>query len=149
VAWVTRHDFETQLGRFFAAMDQPTIDGLNTFFVSLAAARLSFKVALSGLGGDEVFGGYPSFHQIPRATGALAFCEYLRPLGKMVRMCANPMLHCAVSPKYAGLLEYGGTWAGAYLLRRGLFMPWELRQVLDPEIAEIGWNQLQPLMHLS
>jgi asparagine synthase (glutamine-hydrolysing) len=49
------------------------------------------------------------------------------------------------SPKYSGLLEYGGSYAGAYMLRRGLFMPWELPEVLDADLAREGWRELQPI----
>src|SRR6266550_1021628 len=47
------------------AMDQPTFDGINTFVVSKVAAQSGFKVALSGVGADELFGGYPSFRAVP------------------------------------------------------------------------------------
>ncbi|HEX2122088.1 MAG TPA: asparagine synthase (glutamine-hydrolyzing), partial [Thermoanaerobaculia bacterium] len=59
-------DFKAELPRIFAAMDQPTVDGLNSYFISKAAAELGLKVALSGAGGDELFGGYTSFRDIPR-----------------------------------------------------------------------------------
>ncbi|KKU10555.1 MAG: Asparagine synthetase, partial [Parcubacteria group bacterium GW2011_GWA1_45_7] len=59
-------DFLVFLERIFEYMDQPTSDGVNTFFVSLAAKQAGLKVVLSGLGGDEIFGGYPSFIDIPR-----------------------------------------------------------------------------------
>ena len=53
------------------------------------------------------------------------------------------------SPKAAGLLKYGGTYAGAYLLRRGLFMPWELESVLGAETARLGLRRLSPLRHID
>lgn len=46
-------------------MDQPSIDGVNTWFASKAASELGYKVALSGIGADELFCGYPTFSQIP------------------------------------------------------------------------------------
>ena len=63
---VSRDEFEELLDDFLLSMDQPTIDGLNTYLVSCAAAAQGLKVALSGLGGDELFGSYPSFRQIPK-----------------------------------------------------------------------------------
>ena len=53
------------IDRYLAACDQPTGDGLNTYYASQAAHAGGVTVALSGLGGDELFGGYPSFSQVP------------------------------------------------------------------------------------
>ena len=66
--------------RLFASMDQPSTDGVNTFFVSLAARRADLKVALSGLGGDELFAGYPSFHEIPKTVSCAALVSSLAAL---------------------------------------------------------------------
>jgi asparagine synthase (glutamine-hydrolysing) len=56
-------DLLNALPDVFAAMDQPSLDGLNTFVVSRAVRSFGLKVVLSGLGGDELFGGYPSFQR--------------------------------------------------------------------------------------
>jgi asparagine synthase (glutamine-hydrolysing) len=62
---VRKEDFMEQREQMLAAMDQPSIDGVNTWFVSQAAASQGIKVALSGLGGDELFASYPSFADLP------------------------------------------------------------------------------------
>ena len=147
--WITRGDFQRDLPRILHGMDQPSMDGVNTYFVAKAAAAAGLKVALSGLGGDELLGGYPSFKEVPRLAGVLAWAAKFPGLGRAFRVMSAPVLKHLASPKYAGLLEYGGTYAGAYLLRRSLFMPWELPEVLDPDLAREGWRQLQPLVRLE
>ncbi|MHB9073538.1 MAG: asparagine synthase (glutamine-hydrolyzing) [Desulfobaccales bacterium] len=147
--WITREDFQGDYQRILAVMDQPAIDGINMYFVAKVAAAAGMKTALSGLGGDELFGGYPSFHDIPRMTRTLSLLGGFPVLGRMFRAVTAPWLKHFTSPKYAGLLEYGGSYAGAYLLRRGLFMPWELPALMDPDLARAGWQELQPLARLE
>ena len=142
---VTRRDFEDRFDHLLWSMDQPSIDGVNSYWVSRVAQQAGLKVALSGLGGDELFGGYSSFQQIPRLVNALRPFQAVKPLGRSFRMISAPLFKHWTSPKYAGLLEYGGNYSGAYLLRRGLFMPWELPEVLDADFAREGWRQLQTM----
>jgi asparagine synthase (glutamine-hydrolysing) len=131
------------------AMDQPSIDGVNTWFVAKATRSIGLKVALSGIGGDEVFGSYPSFRQTPRIRAAAMLPGLVPGLGRAFRAISAPILRARTSPKYAGLFEYGATMGGAYLLRRGLFMPWELPSVMDADMAAEGWRQLRTLSLLN
>jgi asparagine synthase (glutamine-hydrolysing) len=146
VRWVTRDEFRDALEPLLEAMDQPSIDGVNTYFVARAARQAGWKVALSGLGGDEFFAGYPSFREVPRAVRALRPFSAVPGLGRAVRSVAEPLVRLAgPSPKWAGILEYGGEWAGAYLLRRGLSMPWELPERFEPEFVREGLERLATL----
>lgn len=65
------------LPRLLASFDQPTGDGINTFYASQAARAGGVTVALSGLGGDELFGGYPSFRDLPRLQRLLPWWRRL------------------------------------------------------------------------
>jgi asparagine synthase (glutamine-hydrolysing) len=144
-----RQDFELEREKLLAAMDQPTIDGVNTWFVARAARQMDLKVALSGLGGDELFASYPSFRQVPALVRCGKPLSALPGFGRVVRKLSAPMLSHLTSPKYAGLLEYSRDFGSAYLLRRCLYAPWELPSVLDPDMARAGWQDLQSLNRLN
>jgi asparagine synthase (glutamine-hydrolysing) len=147
---VTQAEFEADLPRITEAMDQPSIDGINTWFASKAARELGLKVAVSGLGGDELLGGYPSFRDIPRWVRLLALPGCVPLLGKIARLAAQPLIPAVgANPKSAGMIELGGSYAGAYLLRRGLFMPWELRQLLAPDAVAEGLRRLAPMQLIA
>lgn len=143
IEWVRQLDFEAESIRFLEAMDQPTIDGVNTYFIARMAQNAGFKVALSGLGGDELFGGYGSFRQIPKMMNLVHALHISRRFGGVIRKFTEGMVKTFTSPKYAGILEYGSDLQGAYLLRRSLFMPWELPCVLDPDLAASGLEELR------
>ncbi|MBK8724997.1 MAG: asparagine synthase (glutamine-hydrolyzing) [Holophagaceae bacterium] len=147
--WIGKQDFLEHLEAALAAMDQPSIDGINTYFVSKAAKEAGIKVALSGVGADELFGGYPSFRQVPGLARALAPTRLLPALGRGLRKAIVPFHREGASPKLPGLLEYGGSVAGAYLLRRALFMPWELAGLVGEEMAKEGLAALQTLDRLE
>ena len=140
--WIAREEFAASRAHLLQAMDQPTIDGTNVYFVSKATASTGLKVALSGIGGDEVFAGYPSFRQVPEMVRLVERMGPLAALGRGFRVVSEPVLRRFTSPKYAGVLEYGGTYGGAYLLRRGLFMPWELPALLDADYLRQGLDDL-------
>lgn len=140
--WITKKEFQEEIPRLFARMDQPSIDGVNSYFVARATAKTGLKVALSGLGGDELFGGYPSFEQIPRLVSMVRHVPAHRIIGRGLRAVSAPLLRKSRFPKHAGLLEYGSNFGGAYLLRRGLFLPWELNSLLSPDLVRTGMDAL-------
>jgi asparagine synthase (glutamine-hydrolysing) len=142
-------DFANDRQKILDAMDQPSIDGINTWFVAKAAAQQGLKVALSGIGGDELFGSYPSFKQVPRLRKNLHLFGKSPLISRAVRIGMQKFSSVLPSPKYAGLLEYGPTLEGSYLLRRGLFMPWEIDGLMDPEMAVEGLQELATLSCLS
>jgi asparagine synthase (glutamine-hydrolysing) len=76
---VDSRSFIDSVPGFFHAMDQPTVDGFNTYFISRIAGQTGIKVWLSGVGGDELFGGYPSFSRLSRLEAASRYLQHIVP----------------------------------------------------------------------
>jgi len=136
---VGTEDFVRSMPRFLAAMDQPTNDGLNTFTISEAARRTGLKVVLSGLGGDEVFWGYPHYRRV--ALG--------RPMG-LLRALPRPLRGAVAAPAIAfGAARGSERWrraaylgrlplsAASYLLMRGFFPAAEVARLLGTTRADV------------
>ena len=146
VRFVGEKEFLEDLPAILHHMDQPSIDGVNTWFVSKAAKEAGLKVALSGLGSDEILAGYPSFTDIPNWVSKMRPIAGVPGLGVLGRKLLSWLPAVRTNPKLAGLPQYGSSYPGAYLLRRGLFMPWELEEVLDdPAVVAEGLRRLDPL----
>lgn len=133
---VTRKEFLGDLPRIFEAMDQPSIDGINTWYASKAVAERGLKVVVSGVGGDELFQGYESFTQLPRLVNRW------RRLSQVPGMRAAARLGGLIQAKRSGNARWrhAGNWAGsiagAWWLRRSLHAPDELPNLMGRALAE-------------
>jgi asparagine synthase (glutamine-hydrolysing) len=114
------------------AMDLPTIDGVNTYFVAEKTRAAGLKVALSGLGGDEMFAGYSSFRTVPRMERFVARRD--RVPGAVRKPFASLFARLAPSNdqnlKLAALACHGGSRVHPYFLSRMLFTPQQQDQLL-------------------
>jgi asparagine synthase (glutamine-hydrolysing) len=113
-------------------MDLPTIDGINTYFVSERTRAAGVKVALSGLGGDEMFAGYSSFRDVPRMEW------FADAWGRIPKTLRNPVTEmfaaCAPSSDQSRkLIALGRNGKGSvhpYFLSRMLFTPEQTNKLL-------------------
>ena len=82
---VSQQDTLAMLPEALCAMDQPTIDGINTYLVSAKTRAAGVKVALTGLGADEMFAGYSNFRRVPKMEA------FSRRFGRLPRLARRPL----------------------------------------------------------
>jgi asparagine synthase (glutamine-hydrolysing) len=121
------------------AMDLPTMDGINTYFVSREARKAGVKVALSGLGGDEVFAGYSSFRTVPRMERFAQWWKYIPNAFRSPLASAFASLspESDQNRKLASLAQGNGHILHPYFLSRMLFTPAQ-RDLLFPSGAQLA-----------
>lgn len=125
-------EFSTFLPDIIDAMDLPSSDGINTWFISKYARESGLKAVLSGLGGDELFGGYPSFSRIKAAALLQGFPNATLRAGRYSGF-----------KKFRRLpfLSLQGI-KGKYLFLRGQFVPAEIARHLDMDEQQV-WKLLE------
>ena len=125
---VRQKDFDENFAVITGAMDMPTTDGINTWFISKYAHADGLKAVLSGVGADELFGGYPSFNRIK-------YIGYLRKLPSALFNLAK----YTPADRYKKMAFLGHQHHLAdYLLLRGLFAATDIAKILDTDAREVN-----------
>ncbi|WP_017654666.1 asparagine synthase (glutamine-hydrolyzing) [Fortiea contorta] len=133
---ITAASAKDLLLQFFTAIDQPSIDGFNTFCVSKVAHDSGIKVVLSGLGGDEVFGGYKSFQKVLQM---LAWAKKLHTFPFVSTAIGTGLSQWSSSPQMKRLgdfLQQNPSTHSAYSSFRGIYSHQEASQIIQQYLGE-------------
>src|SRR6266540_1480938 len=139
-----------RLSEAVGALDQPSMDGINTYFVSWGARQAGLKVALSGLGADEIFGGYSNFHRTPQYQRIASWGDKLpgslrRAFASALTVAGRGLIPGDPARKIAALCENSASLPHAYYFARTLFTPPQVDKLLrsDPgKTQNLWWNWL-------
>ena len=142
---LTEGRFVENLEAALDSLDQPTFDGLNAYYMSRAVREAGFTVALSGTGGDELFGGYTSYRDLPRLHRWSQHTAW-SPRGlraAAARLATWPLRRSggAVPPqtrwaKLPEMVRHGDDLLSLYQLAYALFLPGFQHELLAPSFAE-------------
>jgi asparagine synthase (glutamine-hydrolysing) len=130
---LSEHELLESLPVALSHIDQPTIDGINTWAISKAVRGAGITVALSGVGGDELFGGYPSFERVP---AMIRYLKYFAVFGKtapnqFAALATKMMRNSLPSQKIAAAVSGNRDTLSVYAAARGLFSKNARRALTD------------------
>ena len=131
-ALVTSSDFLSHLDSFFRSADQPTSDGFNSYIVSLHAKELGVKVWLSGMGGDELFGGYSSFRLIRQLTRISHVLQHIPAANHHRKLIERTFPHYYRLARVANLSRRGNPILRAYQSLRNIIPSDMMLDMLSP-----------------
>lgn len=132
---VTRDEFTADLPRIIDAMDQPSIDGINTWYASKAAAECGLKVVVSGVGGDELFQGYESFTTLPRLVRRWNAWARVPGVPALAKLAGAAQAWRTGNDRWRHAPEWARTIGGAWWLRRSLNAPEALAAIMGDRQA--------------
>ncbi len=127
---VTRQEFLADLPRILDAMDQPSIDGVNTWYAAKAVAERGLKVVVSGVGGDELFLGYDSFRQLPRLVERWGRWSKLPGAMPLAELAGRMQAWRTGNGRWRHAAHWARTLGGAWWLRRSVNPPEALSGLL-------------------
>ena len=130
---VSSADVARDLGAVIARLDQPTIDAVNSYYVSRAVAATGIKAVLSGAGGDEMFGGYPSFTRLPRA---MSMKRWAGPLWPAIGPLAGIAMPERLRARWRHFASTNGSFSEAYRVQRGFLLPDEVNAIAGPALRD-------------
>jgi asparagine synthase (glutamine-hydrolysing) len=133
---ISRSEFEADLPAIMEAMDQPSIDGVNTWYASKAAAEQGLKVVVSGVGGDELFQGYAHFRDLPRLRRVRQLTDWIPGCAWALRQAGRYQADRTGNPRWRRLEDWTRTLEGAWWLRKSLHTPDELPALMGPDLAD-------------
>lgn len=123
---VTKDEFMSDLPRILDDMDQPTIDGINTWYASKAVREVGLKVVLSGVGGDELFFGYDSFRTLPKLVARWQTLRRVPGAQSAARLAARLLARASSNSRWRHAPDWLRTIPGAWWLRRSTLAPEDL-----------------------
>ena len=127
---VSKEDFKNDFPKILDAMDQPSIDGINTWYASKAAAQLKLKVVFSGVGGDELLYGYDHFKTIPILFKFLRFIKKF----KFLKILAKGFFN------FLGFIRKDIRWKYLFKFSNSIFELWLIKRTILTEKEIISKN---------
>lgn len=133
---ISQREFLSDLPAILNAMDQPSIDGVNTWYASKAVAELGLKVVVSGVGGDELMQGYAHFRSLPLLLRARRWGRLVPGSDWVLTRAGRYQASRTGNARWHRIERWTHTIEEAWWLRKCLYLPEHLPSIMDEDLAE-------------